>query len=161
MPNEGQTNMLSTRGGKQTCYQTKRKCPRRTNVGLDWVSIVPLDWSMDNTQTHTWTCRHACKDAKSKKSQTGGTKQARQAYQHCTKWRKVCIKHTNTTKVYLTSGYIQTSPRSDKWNHTRTSPQWAQSMAKPRSREENIDIKHKSIQANIGTLKGRDLNPLI
>ena len=38
----GQTNMLSN----------KRGCPRRTNVGLDQVSIVPLDWSMDDTRTH-------------------------------------------------------------------------------------------------------------
>ena len=38
--------------GKQTCYQTKGGCPRRTNVGLGQVSIVPLDWSMDDTQTY-------------------------------------------------------------------------------------------------------------
>ena len=38
---------------------------------------------------------------------TGGTKQARQAYKHCTKWRKVCIKHTNTMEVYLTNDYTQ------------------------------------------------------
>ena len=30
----------------------KKGCPRRTNVGLNQVSIVPLDWSMDDTQTH-------------------------------------------------------------------------------------------------------------
>ena len=34
-----QTNMLSN----------KRGCPRRTNVGLDGVSIVPWDWSMEDT----------------------------------------------------------------------------------------------------------------
>ena len=39
---KGQTGMLSNQRG----------CPRRTNVGLDRVSIVPLDWSMDDTQTH-------------------------------------------------------------------------------------------------------------
>ena len=38
----GQTNMLSNKIGHS----------RRTNVGLDWVSIVPRDWSMDDTQTH-------------------------------------------------------------------------------------------------------------
>ena len=37
-----QTNMLSN----------KRGCPRRKNVGIDQISIVPLDWTMDNTQTH-------------------------------------------------------------------------------------------------------------
>ena len=35
----GQTSMLSN----------KRGCLRRTNVGLDLVSIVPWDWSMDDT----------------------------------------------------------------------------------------------------------------
>ena len=37
---EGQANMLSN----------KRLCPRRKNVGLDRVCIVPLCWSMDNTR---------------------------------------------------------------------------------------------------------------
>jgi len=36
-----QTNMLSN----------KRGCPRRTNVGLDRMYIVPLDCSMDEIQT--------------------------------------------------------------------------------------------------------------
>ena len=36
---KGQTSMLSNKIG----------FPRRTNVGLDRVSIVPLDWSMDDT----------------------------------------------------------------------------------------------------------------
>ena len=39
---QGQTSLLSN----------KRGCPKRTNVGLDRVSIVPLNWSMDDTQTH-------------------------------------------------------------------------------------------------------------
>ena len=38
-----QRNMLSN----------KRGCPRRTSVGLDRVSIVPLYWSMDDTATHS------------------------------------------------------------------------------------------------------------
>ena len=104
---------------------------------------------------------------RSKESQTGGIKQARQAYQHCTEWRKVCIRHTNTTKVYLTSGYIQTSPRRDKCNHTSKwpqrltslSPQRTQNMVKPRSRHVSIEIKHRSKQANMH--KGNDPNPLI
>ena len=104
---------------------------------------------------------------RSKESQTGGIKQARQAYQHCTEWRKVCIRHTNTTKVYLTSGYIQTSPRRNKCNHTSKRPQRltspslqrTQNMVKPRSRHVSIEIKHRSKQANIH--KGNDPNPLI
>ena len=62
--------------------------------------------------------------------------------------RKVCIKNTNTMEMYLTSGYIQTSPRRDGCNHTSkwpeiptsTSLQKAQSMPKPRSRQANMDI---------------------
>ena len=131
---KGQTGMLSNQRG----------CPRRTNVGLDWVSIVPLDWSMDDTQTHAWTCRQACKDAKVAKK----TKRVAQSKQG---------KHINITEVYLTSGYIQTSPRRDRCNHTSkwpqgltsTSPWRAQSVAKPRYREANIDIEHRSKQANI------------
>ena len=54
-----------------------------------------------------------------KENQTGGTKQARQVYLHHTEWRKVWIKHTNTTEVYLTSGYTQTSLRRDVCNHKK------------------------------------------
>ena len=36
----GQRNMLSN----------KRGCLRKTNVGLYRVFVVPLNWSMDNTQ---------------------------------------------------------------------------------------------------------------
>ena len=56
---------------------------------------------------------------KSEESQTCGTKQSRQAHQQRMEWRTVCIKHTNTTEVYLTSGYIKTSPRRDKCNNTK------------------------------------------
>ena len=48
----------------------------------------------------------------------GDTKQARQAYQHRIEQRKVCIKHTNTLEVCLTSGYTQTGFRKDGCNHT-------------------------------------------
>ena len=37
----------------------------------------------------------------------------------------------------------------------------AQSMAKPKSREANIDIKYRSKQANIDMHKGNDPNSLI
>ena len=60
-------------------------------------------------------------------------------------WRKVCIKHTNTLEVYLTSGYTQSIPRRDGRNHT-SKPTRAQSLTKPTSREASIDIKHKSKQ---------------
>ena len=50
--------------GQKNVLSNKRGCPRKTNVGLDRVSIVLWDWSMDNIQTHAWTCRQACKNAK-------------------------------------------------------------------------------------------------
>ena len=103
--------------------------------------------------THRLMHEHVGKRAKrlhrSKKSQTGSTKQARQAYQHHTKQRKVCIKHTNTMELYLISGHTQLIPRRDGCGHTSTSPQRAQSMAKPRSRKANTEIKHRSKKANI------------
>ena len=122
--------------------------------------------------THRLMHEHVGKCAKMEKSevsQTGGTKRARQAYQHCMEWRKGCIKHTNTMEVYLTSGYTQTSPRRDECNHTSkwpqrptsTSPRRAQSIAKPRSRKANIEIKNRSKQTNIEMHKGKDPNPLI
>ena len=88
MPNRGkqtceaqkrQTNMLSN----------KRECPRRTNVGLDQVSIVPLDWSTGDTQTHARTCKQACKDAKKQRKPNG--------------WHKasISISHGVGRRVYL------------------------------------------------------------
>ena len=76
---KGKTNMLSNK-----------------NVGLDRVSIVPWGWSMDDTQTHAWTCTQACKDAKKRSKPNGWHKVSKasistshgvekgvyQAYQH-------------------------------------------------------------------------------
>ena len=61
----------------------------------------------------------------------------------------MCIKHSNATEVYLTNGYTQSIPTRDKCNHTSMSPRRAKSMAKPRSREVNIEIKHRSKQVII------------
>ena len=54
-----QSRKMKQTGGKQTfeaheetnkyVIKKKRWCPRRTKVGLDRVSIVPLDWNMDDT----------------------------------------------------------------------------------------------------------------
>ena len=76
---KGQTSMLSS----------KRWCPKRTNIGLDQVSIVPLDWSTDDTSKQGLMHEHVGKCAKMQKikeSQTSGTKQAWQAYHHA-EWR--------------------------------------------------------------------------
>ena len=62
---------------------------------------------------------------------------------------KGVYKHTDTTDVYLTGGYIQTNPMRDGCNHINTSPRRAQSIAKLRSRKANMEIKHRRMQANI------------
>ena len=48
----GQTKHTKHMKGQTSMLSSKRGCSRRTNVGLDRVSIDPLDWSMDDTQTH-------------------------------------------------------------------------------------------------------------
>ena len=63
--------------------------------------------------------------------------------------------------MHLTSGYTSLGHEGDGCNDTRTSPWGAQSMAKPRSRKENMDIKHRSKQVKIGMHKGNDPNPFI
>ena len=125
-----QTNMLSN----------KRGCFTRINVGLDRMSIITLDWSMDDTQTLARTCRQACKDVKKQRKPNG------------------C--HTNTMKVYLKNG--NGCNHVSKWSQRpiSTSPQRVQSMAKPRSRQANMDINHKSKQANVDMHKGNNPNPL-
>ena len=128
-----------------------------------WIKCPQFHWIKART-THRLMHEHVGKRAKrqrSKEIQTGGAKQAWQAYQHCTEWRKVYSKPINTTEVYLTNGHIQTSPRRDGCDHTSTSPQRAQSLAKPRSRVANIGIKRRSKQTNMDMCKGNDPNPLI
>ena len=84
-----------------------------------------------------------CKEAK-KAKQVAHSKQGKPNIAH--------IKHTNITEMYLTSGHTQTIHKRDGCNHISnwpqklmsTSTQRAQSIAKPRSRQANMDIKHKS-----------------
>ena len=45
----GQTKHAKHIKGQTSMLSSKRGCPRRKNVDLDRVSIVPLDWSIDNT----------------------------------------------------------------------------------------------------------------
>ena len=59
------------------------------------------------------------------------------------------------------SGHIQTNPRRDRCKHVSTNPQRVQSMAKPISREANMEIKHRNKQTNMDMHKGNDPNPLI
>ena len=55
------------------------------------------------------------------------------------------IKQTGIVGMHLTSGYTLIDHEGDECNHIRTSPRGAQSMAKPRSRQANMDIKHRSM----------------
>ena len=67
----------------------------------------------------------------------------------------MCIKHTYIMKMCLISGHIQTSHERDKCNHTSKwpqrltsrSPRREKSMAKPKSRLANMNIKHRSKKA--------------
>ena len=106
--------------------------------------------------THRLMHEHVGKRAKMyrrEESQMGGIKQAWQATRG---GEKVCIEQTGITGMHFTSGYTSLGHEGDECNHTRTSPRGAQSMAKPRSRQANMDIKHRSMQANIGMHKGND-----
>ena len=99
-----------------------------------------------------------CKEAK-KAKRVAQSKHGK--YINIARKRKVYIKHTNTTKMYLTNGNNKTSSRGDRCDHISTSPWRAQSRAKPRSREAKMEIKHRSKQTNIDMHKGNDPNPLI
>ena len=144
----------------------KRWCPRRTNVGLDPVSIAPLDRSMDDTKTYAWTCKQVCKNEKKQRKPNG--------------WYKASIKTSHAVEKSVYQAHQHHRDVSHEWSHPTshkmggcnhaskwpqrpksTSPWRAQSMAKPRSRQTNMDKKHKSKQKNVGMHKGNDPNPLI
>ena len=38
--------------GQASILSNKRRCLRRITIGLDRVSIIPLDWSIDETKIH-------------------------------------------------------------------------------------------------------------
>ena len=129
----GQTSMLCTWKGKRTCFQTKRWCPRRTNVGLDRVSIIPWDWSVDDIQTRAWTCRQACKDAKKQRKWKGWHKASkasmstshvnvawsgeRCASRTLTPWR--CISQVVTSKQALEGTDVTTQASGPKYQQAQ------------------------------------------
>ena len=139
----------------------KRGCLRRTNVGLDQVSIAWIEVWTTHRLMHEHISKRATRKHRFKESQTGGIEQETKAYQHRMEQRKVQSKHTDTTEAYPTGGQIQTNPRRNGCNHLITKPtKGTKYIAKPRSREANIIIKHRSKQANIAC-KGNYPNPLI
>ena len=90
MPNGANKHVKHTKRQKKTCFKTRRQCPRRKNAGLDRVCITHwIEVWMTHRLMHEHVGKRATRKHRSKESQTGGTKQARQAYQHHMGWRKV------------------------------------------------------------------------
>ena len=147
--------------GKQTCYQTKRG-QMQVLIGCPYLHEIRV-WT-----THKLMHEHVGKHAKmqrSNESQAGGTKQARQAWSE-----EKCVSSTPTSQRCISRVVTsKTNHQRDRCNHTSkwpqrptsTNPRSAQSMAKPKYRQANIEIKHRSMQKNIGMHKGNDPNPLI
>ena len=68
----GQTKYSKHKTGQTSMLSNKRGSPRRTNIGFDRVSIVPLGWSMDNMHEHVG--KHAKGMHRSKERQMGDTR---------------------------------------------------------------------------------------
>ena len=152
----GQTNMLSN----------KRGHPRKTNVGLG----CPQFHEIGVWMTHRLMHEHVSKRAnmqRSKESQMGGTKQARQA-SHRTKWRKGMHQANQHHRGV-----------SHKWSHPNKSQE---GRMQPHKQVALKTYKHKPTegtkygkaqiqtgkhgdktqkQASIDIYKGNDPNPLI
>ena len=72
-----------------------------------WIKCPQFHW-IEVWMTHRLMHKHVGKCAKiqgRKGNQMGGATQAWQPYKHRTEQGKVCIKHTDTTDVYLTNNY--------------------------------------------------------
>ena len=70
-----QTSEITSKQAKrQTSKQANKKwCPRGTNVGLDWVTITSLCWSMDDTLASKLMHKHVSKRVKMHQKPTCGT----------------------------------------------------------------------------------------
>ena len=76
----------------------KRECHRRTNVCLNRMSIVPLEWNMDDTQTHAWICKQACKRCKEAKKAKWVTQSKQGKHINITQSREKCVSSTPTPR---------------------------------------------------------------
>ena len=99
-------------------------------------------------------CKEAKKTKRVKQSKQGKHINIAQSGEKCasstpTPWR--CISQVVASKQTL--GGMDVT--------TQASPRGAQSMAKPRFREANMEIKYRSEQANIDIHEGNDPNPLM
>ena len=98
----------------------KRGCPRWINVGLDRVSIIPLDWSMDDISEQRLMNEHVGKHAKmhkSEESQTGSTKQEKQAHS-----RERCVSSTPTPRRCISQ--VVTSKQALGGTNAATQSKW-------------------------------------
>ena len=71
-----------------------------------------------------------------------------------------CISQVVASEQALGGTDVTTQSKLPKGSKS-TSSQRAQSMAKPRSREANMEINHRRKQANMDMRKGNNPNPLI
>ena len=99
MPNEGkQTCEAHEEADKHVIKQKGVSQEDKCRFGLSVHSSIGLEY-----ERHTDLCMNMQasmqKNAYKQGEPNGWHKQARQAYQHHTEWRKVCIKHTNTIGV--------------------------------------------------------------
>ena len=110
------------------------------------------------SKTHARTYKQACKDAYKQRKPMGAQASkasisshgAEKGYAQSKLASRRCISQVVTPKQSHTGVGC---------NHTRSSTQRALSMAKPRTREANTDIKHRSKQA-YKYVQGNDPNPL-
>ena len=100
------------------------------------MSIAPLDWNMDNTNKQRVMHEHVGKHAKRMHRKPNWWHKANMASNTTWGEERVCIEQTGITGMHLTGGYTLISHKGDGCNHIRTSPQGAQSMAKPRSKRQ-------------------------
>ena len=111
------------------------------------------------SKTHARTYKQACKDAYKQRKPMGAQASkasisshgAEKGYAQSKLASRRCISQVVTPKQSHTGVGC---------NHTRSSTQRALSMAKPRTREANMDFKHRSKQAYT-YIQGNDPNPLM
>ena len=108
----------------------KRGCFTRINVGLDRMSIITLDWSMDDTQTLARTCRQACKDVKKQRKPNG-----------CHKASKASISTSHKAEKGVNQAHQHHEGVSQKWKRMQ-----------PRKQVVSKTNKHKSTK---GTKHGK------
>ena len=134
------------------------KCP--SSIGLEYGRHTD---SCMNMQASVQRCKDAKKIKRVAQSKQGKYIYITRSGERCessTPTPRRCISQVVTPKQ-ARGGMYATTQSKWPWGLISTSPRRAQSIAKPRSREANIEIKHRRKQANRDIHKGNDPNPLI